>query len=141
MADTEKMIQMGKEGFSNKEIANTLSTEDEKVTYQAVAKVIKENEVIVPEIIVGTISVRTASEYAEYSKGQGRTSYGGEVGVETKPTIEELRAYINSHWKPSMLMEKWQFTEAKLMALVHKLSRKELRDKPVICNFKQDFFR
>ncbi len=92
MADENKIVEMSKEGFTNKEIANTLSTDDDKISYQAVAKIVKANEVIVPEVVVGTISVRTASEYAEYSKANGRTSYGGEVGVETKPTIEELRA-------------------------------------------------
>ena len=143
MADNNEIVQLSKEGLSNKEIAERVSTEDDKVSYQAVAKIVKDNEpeVIIPEIVVGTISVRTASEYAAYSKAQGRTSYGGEVGVETKPTIEELRAYINSKWTPSMLMEKWQYTQAKLVQLVHALSRKELRDKPIKCNFKQDTFR
>ena len=141
MANKEKIVQMSKEGFSNKEIAEKVSTEEDKVSYQAVAKIVKENEVIIPEVVEAGIVVRTASEYAEYSKANGRTSYGGEQGVETKPTIEELRAYINSHWTPSMLMEKWQFSQAKLVALVHKLSRKELRDVPVKCNFKMDTFR
>ena len=141
MADIEKIVQMSKEGFSNKEIAEKVSTEDNKVSYQAVAKIVKENVVIVPELVESGIVVRTASEYEAYSKANGRSSMGGEIGVPQKATIEDLRSKINSRWTPSMFIEKWQMTEAMLMSLVHKLSKKELRDKPVICNFKNDFFR
>lgn len=147
-------------GMKPSEIATKLSTEDAKVTHQAITKVIKDNKPeeetatsnapaktsnpvkaeLVPPAPIGCIT-RTAAEYAEYSLSQGRTRYGGVKGVKVKATPEELRALINSHWTPSMCMEKWQYTETDLKWLVRELSELELRDKDIICNFKQDFFR
>jgi transcriptional regulator len=144
MPEVEKIVAMNAEGFSNKEIADKLSTEEEPLTYQAVAKIVKASnpEVVKAEIVVPSgIVVRSAQEYADYSESQGRTKYGGEKGVKVPATIEELRAFINSGWKPSMLMEKWQFNEAELVTLVHALAKSELRERAPVVNLKQDFFR
>ncbi len=129
---------LNNEGFSAKEIAEKLDISRQKVS--AELKKLEKLEVEVLPVDEG-IRVFTASEYAEYSKSQGRNSYGGEYGVPVKATVEELRAYINSGWKPSMLMEKWQYTEEMMVKLVHKLSKAELRAKAIVVNFKNDFFR
>ena len=142
MPEVEKIVQMNKEGFSNKEIAEKLGTEEEPLTYQAVAKIVKENKVeSVAVSVVGTISTRTAEEYEKYSLSQGRTSMGGEIGVRIEASKEDLRAKINSGWKPSMFLEKWQMTEEELKQLVWALAKSELRDRQPVINYKQDFFR
>lgn len=142
MPEVEKIVQMNKEGFSNKEIAEKLGTEEEPLTYQAVAKIVKENTVeSVAVSVVGTISTRTAEEYEKYSLSQGRTSMGGEIGVRIEASKEDLRAKINSGWKPSMFLEKWQMTEEELKQLVWALAKSELRDRQPVINYKQDFFR
>lgn len=164
----ETIVRLRAEGFKPKQIAEQLSTEEEPVKYQEVVKLAKEydlaqsdtdggddefeetkpkppkkkaleGEVITkPEKFMATM---TQPEYEEYSLAAGRTRYGGEKGVKVHATIEELRAYINSHWTPSMLMEKWQMDEEELKQLVWKLSKAELRDRPIKVNFKNDFFR
>ena len=91
--------------------------------------------------VVGTISVRTAEEYAKYSKANGRTAYGGEIGVKYDCSIEDLRAKINSGWKPSMIMEKYQIDKDELKQLVWALSKRELRERPVSFNLEHDSFR
>ena len=91
--------------------------------------------------VVGNIRVFDAEEYAEYSIANGRTRYGGVKGVKVNATVEELRALINSNWKPSMVMEKWQMDDEELQQLVWALSQKELRDKPIKLDIKNDFFR
>ena len=142
MQEIEKIVQMNKEGFSNKEIAEKLGTEEEPLTYQAVAKIIKENKVeSVAVSVVGTISTRTAEEYEKYSLSQGRTSMGGEIGVKVEASKEDLRAKINSGWKPSMFLEKWQMSEEELKQLTWALAKSELRDREPVINYKQDFFR
>lgn len=142
MPEIEKIVQMNKEGFSNKEIAEKLGTEEEPLTYQAVAKIIKENKVeSVAVSVVGTISTRTAEEYEKYSLSQGRTSMGGEIGVKVEASKEDLRAKINSGWKPSMFLEKWQMSEEELKQLTWALAKSELRDREPVINYKQDFFR
>jgi hypothetical protein len=142
MPEIEKIVQMNKEGFSNKEIAEKLGTEEEPLTYQVVAKIIKENKVeSVAVSVVGTISTRTAEEYEKYSLSQGRTSMGGEIGVKVEASKEDLRAKINSGWKPSMFLEKWQMTEEELKQLTWVLAKSELRDREPVINYKQDFFR
>ena len=142
MPNIEEIVRYSNEGFSNKDIADKVSTEEETVSYQAVAKIIKENT---PEkkvvVTTSTLTTRSAEEYAEYSKSQGRTSYGGEIGVKIDATKEELRAYINSGWRPSMLLEKWQMTEEELTQLTWVLAKAELRDRQPTVNFKQDLFR
>lgn len=139
----EEIMQLSREGFSNKEIAEKLSTEDDKISYQAVAKVIKANTIEPDEIIDAPVGIQTftAEEYGDYSEANGRTRYGGEKGVKVNATVEELRAYINSGWKPSMLLEKWQMTEEELKQLTWALAKSELRDKEPVINYKQDFFR
>ena len=142
MPEVDKIVQMNKEGFSNKEIAEKLGTEEEPLTYQAVAKIVKENKVeSVAVSVVGTISTRTAEEYEKYSLSQGRTSMGGEIGVRIEASKEDLRAKINSGWKPSMFLEKWQMTEEELKQLTWALAKSELRDRQPVINYKQDFFR
>ena len=144
----KEILKLKGEGLRPKEIAEKISTEEDQITYQEVVKLVKEHDlakkalegevVAKPEKFSATM---TQPEYEEYSLANGRTRYGGEKGVKVAATIEELRAYINSHWTPSMLMEKWQFTEEELKQLVWKLSKAELRDKPIVVNFKNDFFR
>ena len=143
MPNVDKIIQLSNEGFSNKEIAERIGTEDEPLTYQAVAVIIKANktETVKAEVVKTGIQTRTAEEYAEYSLSQGRTRYGGEKGVKVVATIEELRALVNSDWKPSMMLEKWQMDEDELVQLTWKLAKAELRDRQPTVNFKQDFFR
>lgn len=141
----EKILQMKNEGFSNKEIAEKLSTEEFPLTYQAVGKVIKDNsapaKVVKTEVVPKGIQTFSAEEYGDYSQKNGRTRYGGEKGVKVEATIEMLRAYINSGWKPTMLIEMWQMTEKELIQLTWKLAKAELRDREPTVNFKQDFFR
>ena len=142
----EKILQMKNEGFSNKEIADKLSTEELPLTYQAVGKIIKDNTPAAPkkvkaEVVPKGIQTFTAEEYGDYSEKNGRTRYGGEKGVKVDATIEMLRAYINSGWKPTMLQEMWQMTEKELTQLTWKLAKAELRDREPVVNFKQDFFR
>ena len=145
MPNVEQVMEMKNEGFSNKEIAEKLSTEEEPLTYQAIGKIVKDNTPAVKAELVPNasqgIKTMTAEEYTAYSKANGRTAYGGEKGVKVDATIEELRAYINSNWKPSMLLEKWQMTEEELIQLTWRLAKAELRDRQPTVNFKQDFFR
>ena len=144
MPDVEKIMQLNREGFSNKEIADKISTEEDTITYQAVAKIVKGNTPIIKAEIVPAstgIKTMTAEEYGEYSKANGRTLYGGENGVKVEATIEMLRAYINSGWRPSMLREMWQMSEEELKQLTWALAKAELRDRQPTINYKQDFFR
>ncbi len=142
----EKIMQMKAEGFSNKEIAEKLGTEELPLTYQAVGKIIKDNT---PKVTLEVAEIKparvfktmTSTEYEEYSLANGLTRYGGEKGLKVNATIEELRAYINSGWKPSMLREKWQMSEEELKQLTWKLAKAELRDRQPTINYKQDFFR
>jgi len=131
-----------KEGFTPTEIAEKMNLTPQKVGVE-LKKIKKaaEGEQKKEVVVSDGIQTFTAEEYAKHSLKNGRTRYGGEKGVKVKATIEELRAFINSGWKPSMLMEKWQFTAKEMEQLVWKLSKAELRDKPIVCNIKQDFFR
>jgi len=142
----EQILAMKLEGFTNKEIAEKLGTEENPLTYQAVGKIIKDNTPAEPlevEVIDAPQGIQTftAEEYGDYSKKNGRTRYGGEKGVKVDATIEMLRAYINSGWKPSMLLEMWQLSEEELKQLTWKLAKAELRDRQPTINYKQDFFR
>jgi len=136
----EKILQMNKEGFSNKEIVEKLSTEDAPLTVRQVGKVIKENPIEKDTVKKGCLTF-TATEYGDYSEANGRTRYGGEKGVKVDATIEMLRSYVNSGWKPSMLLEMWQMSEKELTQLAWRLAKAELRDREPVVNFKQDFFR
>jgi hypothetical protein len=84
--------------------------------------------------------VMSAPDYMEYSKKNGRTAFGGKKGEKIKCSVEELRAYINASWKPSMVMEKYQLDEDEFKSLVFNLSKKELRDVPIKYSLKQDLF-
>ena len=143
MPNVEKVLAMKNEGFTNKEIAEKLSTEEEPLTYQAIGKLIKDNAPAETKAVVVKIGIKTmtAEEYGIYSEANGRTKWGGEKGVKVEATIEMLRAYINSGWKPSMLKEMWQMTEKELTQLTWRLAKAELRDRQPTVNFKQDFFR
>lgn len=87
------------------------------------------------------ITIRTAEDYFEYQKSQGRTAFGGKIGEKIPISVEELRAYINSKWTPSMVMEKYQLTVDDLQQAVWKLSKKELREKPISFNIKHNVFK
>lgn len=150
--DVEKILQMTKEGFKPSEIAAKLNEglgeDEDKITHQAVSKVIRDNalkdETKQPAALVlppQGIQTMTAEEYGKYSEKHGRTRYGGEKGVKVNATIEMLRAYLNSGWKPSMLMEMWQLSEEEFKQLVWRLAKAELRDREPTINFKQDFIR
>ena len=147
MPDIEKIMQLSNEGFSNKEIAGKVGTEEEPITYQAISKLIKENtpaEPIEAEFMddnEGHIKTFTAEAYGEYSEANGRTKDGGIKGKTVKATKEMLRAYITSGWTPNMLKEKWQMSDFQLVTLVHELAKAELRERTPVVNFKQDFFR
>lgn len=84
------------------------------------------------------VVILTASEYEKYSKANGRVM-GRKKGVKTVCSIEELRALVNSGWTPSMVMEKHGMTEDDFKQLVWKLSKSELRDRPLKFSFEKDF--
>jgi len=88
------------------------------------------------------VQVMSAQEYEDYSVENGRTRFGGEKGKEIPCTIEELRAYINSKWKPSDIMEKYQMPVEKFEQLVMQLSVTEMRPKSqrIKYNLKADVF-
>ena len=135
--EKDKVIQMNAEGFSNVEIAEKLDT-----THQQVAKVLKATTKVEVEMVdCVPDGVYTADEYFAANESIGKPKFGGTKGVKVKATTEELRALINTKWTPSMVMEKWQYSEYDLTLLLHALSKKELRDRPVQANFKQDMFK
>lgn len=84
------------------------------------------------------ITIMTTAEYAEYSEANDRY-YGRKRGEKTICTIEELRALINSGWKPSMVMRKHGIDADEFQQLVWKLSKAELRDRPLKFSIEQDF--
>lgn len=84
------------------------------------------------------ITIMTAGEYKEYSEANGR-HWGRRKGRKTKATIEELRALINSGWKPSMIINKHGMDAEEFKQLVWQLSKKELRDRPLKFSIEQDF--
>ncbi len=73
------------------------------------------------------------NEYTEDLKRRGIT-------ITSKFDIETLRAFINSDWSPSMVMDKFGLTKEDLQSYVYKLSKKELREVPIKLNFKRDIF-
>jgi hypothetical protein len=88
----------------------------------------------------GKITIMTAEEYGDYSKANGRFE-GRKKGQKTEATIEELRALINSGRKPQYMMDKWGLDEEEFKDLVWKLSKRELRDKPLRFDIKRDFIQ
>jgi len=136
----EQIVQMSKEGFTATEIGEKFGISKQKVG-QVVAR---SKKALVPEIVKPSgIKVFSTTEYEKYSKENGRTSTGGEIGKEVPYTIEELRVHINSDWKPSMVMEKKQISAEKLQGIVNALSVREMRSKSqrIKVDFKRDFFR
>ena len=85
------------------------------------------------------IKVMTPDEYREYSKEKGLIM-GRHPNQKTKCSIEELRALINSNWTPKMVMEKHGLSAEDLKQLVWKLSKVELRDKPIKFSIEGNFF-
>lgn len=84
------------------------------------------------------VVIMTAGEYKEYSEANGR-HWGRKEGKKTKCSIEELRALINSGWKPSMIIDKHGINADEFKQLVWALSQRELRDKPLKYSLEQDF--
>ena len=84
------------------------------------------------------ITILTATEYAEYSKANGRVM-GRKVGQKTKCSIEELRALINSKWTPKQIIAKHGMSDEDFKQLVWSLSKQELRDRPLKFDISQDF--
>ena len=81
----------------------------------------------------------TPDEYAEHSKQKGLIM-GRRPDQKTQCTIEELRALINSEWTPKMIMEKHGLSAEDLKQLVWKLSKRELRGKPIKFSIERDMF-
>ena len=80
-----------------------------------------------------TIQVFTGDGYTEDLKRRG-------IKIVSAFDIETLRAFINSDWSPQMVMEKFGLTEKELQSYIYKLSKKELRDKPIKLDLKRDLF-
>jgi len=62
------------------------------------------------------------------------------IKIVSKFDIETLRTFINSDWSPSMVMEKFGLSKEQLQSFVFKLSKRELRDKPIKLDFRRDMF-
>ena len=88
--------------------------------------------------VAGTkILVQTPDEYRKSSAERGLVM-GRRPDEKTNCTVEELRALINSNWTPSMIMEKHGISVEEFKQLVWKLSRKELRDRPIRFSIERD---
>jgi hypothetical protein len=113
---------------------------DEEKASKDIAEIADRDFEIVGGQIKGlNIKVMTPDEYRAYSAENGLVM-GRRPNQKTQCSIEELRALINSNWKPSMVMEKHGITPEELKQLVWKLSKKELRDKPIKFSIEGDFF-
>lgn len=88
----------------------------------------------------GKIVTMTTEEYQEYSEANDRFE-GRKRGEKVQPTIEELRALINSGRKPQYMLRKWGISEAEFKDLVWKLSKRELRDAPLRFDIQRDFIQ
>jgi len=159
MAIYDDILKLKDEGLTHKEIAEQLSITTHKIT--ALLKQQKSptepkadmpeleafsNEeksrasgVIIPEVV--GIQILSPEEYMEQNIRAGRAPHGGVLGEAQLVTVEELRAYINSGWTPSMCMGKWQIDEEALKQLIWRLSQAEMRDRPITINYKMDFFK
>lgn len=98
----------------------------------------------IPTIVDGRVEgsnlrVYTTTQYKEHSEANGRYM-GRRLNQKTKMTIEELRVLINSKWTPKMVMDKHGLTEGDLQQLVWKLSKREMRDKPIKYSIELNFF-
>ena len=133
----QEVLDLAAQGFKPAEIGEQVG-----ISAQKVGSIIKKaSTAVAGEVVKTGIQTMSSEEYMEYSRANGRTGYGGEIGVKYDCSIEDLRAKINSNWKPSMVMEKYQIDEEELKQLVWSLSKKELRDVPVKFDIKHDYFR
>ena len=88
------------------------------------------------DVVVGTvvddggIKVMSPTEYAEYSKANGR-HMGRVLGTKTKLTTEELRVLINESYTPEQVKDKHGIDDAELEQVVWRLSTEERLDKPI----------
>ena len=120
--------------------ALTLSKKQSEELAKKIDEMGDEEMVITNGVVEGTtIMVQTAAEYAEYSAQNGRYM-GRKLGTKTKPTIEELRACINSNWTPKRFMDKHGLDADDLKQIVWKLSLAELRGKSIKYSIEQNFF-
>ena len=85
---------------------------------------------VVGKVVGKNIKTMTTSEYAEYSKKNGRIM-GREEGTKTVLTTQELRVLINSNWTPEMVKEKHGLNDSDLTQVVFRLSKEERRDTPI----------
>ena len=123
-------------------------TETKKLTKEQAARLTKDIEqmgerdfqIVGGQIQGLNIKVMTPDEYREWSKEENGLIMGRRPDQKTECTIEELRALINSNWTPKMVMEKHGLTAEDLKQLVWKLSKKELRDKPIKYSIEGNFF-
>lgn len=88
----------------------------------------------------GKIVTMTTEEYQEYSEANDRFE-GRKRGEKVQPTIEELRALINSGRKPQYMIRKWGISAEEFKDLVWKLSKRELRDAPLRFDIERDFIQ
>ena len=84
------------------------------------------------------IHIFTAQEYADYSAANGRFE-GRRKGQKTIPTIEDLRSLINAQKKPKYVMDKFGINAEEFKQLVWKLSKAELRGRPLKFDISQDY--
>jgi hypothetical protein len=132
-----------------KELTNTKRelTNTKKLTEEQSARLTQEIEsmgdrsydIVGGQIQGLNIKIMTPDEYREYSEENGLIM-GRRPEQKTVCSIEELRALINSNWTPKMVMEKHGLTADDLKQLVWKLSKKELRDKPIKYSIEGNYF-
>jgi hypothetical protein len=149
VADLERENKELKEKLSSVGDVKTLEDENkalqESVELNKQAKAAAEarltaliNDMDTPTIVNGEVQAEgcvifKGNEYTEHLKERG-------IKIVSKFDIETLRTFINSGWSPSMVMEKFGLSEASLQSYVFKLSKKEMRDKPIKLDFKRDIF-
>ena len=81
----------------------------------------------------GGMTIFHGNEYTENLIERG-------IKIHSKFDIETLRSFINSNWTPSMVMEKFGLSKAELQSWIYKLSKREMRDTPIMLNFQRDQF-
>ena len=145
------------EGMTKKEAGVQLEISAQKVgriladAKKVEAQLIKDDEIpasVFAETFAGqlgndiedgsSVVVMTAKEYAEYSEANGRFE-GRPLDKKTPLHVEGLRALINGGLKPKYIMNKTGMNAEEFKQLVWKLSKKELRDRPLRFNIEADF--
>ncbi len=86
------------------------------------------------------VVIMTSDEYRRYSEANGRFE-GREPGRKIMPKPEELRALINAGAKPSYIMNKFGINRGEFKQQIWKLSKLELRDKPIAFDFDSDYIQ